>query len=87
MSGMELVATGTHLDRFVISRIRENSAASEAGFMAGDLVVSLDNISSEKLSLSKIYSNLNLREGKKINLTVLRKGSYISRTFYLKREI
>lgn len=87
MSGLEFLAQGKDLDRFVISRIRKNAAADNVGFEPGDIVVSLNNIRSEKLDLTKIYTQLNDKEGKKINLTVYRDGQYISRSFLLRREI
>lgn len=87
MSGLEFSVQGENLDQFVINYIRENSAASGIGFEAGDVIVSLNNIPANKLTLTKIYTSLNLKDGKKINLTVLRNGKYISRSFHLKREI
>ena len=87
MSGLEFLVKGENLNQFVIDHIRENSAASGAGFESGDLIVSLNNIPARKLTLTKVYTNLNLKNGKKINLTVLRDGKYISRSFLLQREI
>lgn len=87
MSGLEFAVKGDKLKQFVIHHIRENSAASGAGFAPGDFIVSLNNIPSSKLTLTKIYTNLNLKDGKKINLTVSRDGKYISKSFILRREI
>ena len=87
MSGLEFSAEGKSLNQFVITNIRKNSATYKTGFKIGDLVVSLNNTPSEKLTLTKIYTKLNLNEGKKINMTVLRDGKYISKSFHLKREI
>lgn len=87
MSGLEFLAQGKDLNRYVISRIRKNAAADNVGFEPGDIVVSLNNVLSEKLDLTKIYTQLNDKEGKKINLTVYRDGQYISRSFLLRREI
>lgn len=87
MSGLEFTAQGKDLNRYVIGKIRKQSAADNIGFQVGDIVTSLNNIPTQKLDLAKIYTKLNLREGKKINLTVIRDGKYISRSFRLKREI
>jgi C-terminal processing protease CtpA/Prc len=87
MSGLEFSVQGENLDQFVISHIREHSATFGIGIEAGDVIVSLNNIPVSKLTLTKIYTSLNLKDGKKINLTVFRDGKYISRSFHLKREI
>ena len=64
MSGLEFIAAGEKLNRFVVSDVRNHSPAYIAGFARGDVIVSLNNIPSSKLDLNKIYTNLNLREGK-----------------------
>ena len=87
MSGLELSAEGETLNQFVINHIRKHSAADGAGFKPGDVIVSLNNTPSKRLTLTKIYTNLNHKEGKKIHLTVLRNGRYVSHSFTLKREI
>ena len=87
MSGLEIIAEGEKLNRFVISKIRNNSAAYLAGFESGDILVSLNNVLSKDLDLTKIYTHLNIREGEKISITVFRNGKYITGTFSLQREI
>jgi len=87
MSGIEFTAHGKYLDTYIIYRVRENSAAYIAGFLPGDVLVSLNNMSSKKLNLSRIYDELNSKAGERIDLTVQRDGKYISRTMYIKREL
>lgn len=87
MSGLEFTAEGEKLNQYLISNVREDSPGFNAGFKAGDILIVLNDITSKKLDLSKIYTKLNLKEGKKINMTVYRDGKYISKTFHLKREI
>lgn len=87
MSGLEIIAEGNDLDRFVINNVRQKSAAQSVGLKAGDIILSLNNIPSSELELSRIYTSLNAKEGKKVNITVSRNGKYISRTFRLQREI
>lgn len=87
MSGLEFIASGESLNRFVINNIRAGSAADQVGFKAGDALVVLNDIPANKLSLSRIYSELSLKEGKQVTLTVIRDGAYVSRSFRLKKEI
>ena len=87
MSGVEFLAHGRNWNNFVIHEVREGSPAYQAGFRKGDVVVKLNNIPARKLSLSKIYTMLNSREGRKVTLTVLRDGKYIAESFRLQREI
>lgn len=87
MSGLEFSAEGKNLNQIVISHIREYSPAFECGFQNGDLVVQMNGISDKNLTLTKIYSNLNQRAGKKITLTVQRDGKYYVKTFRLKPVI
>lgn len=87
MSGLEVAAEGEKLNQFVIRKIRNNSAAYFAGIEPGDIVVSLNNIPSKKLNITKIYTYLNRKEGKEINLTVFRDGRYVRKKFFLKKEI
>lgn len=87
MSGLEFVAEGEGLNLYIIHNVRKNTTAFDAGFEPGDVLLSLNDIPSRKLDLTKIYTLLNRKEGKKINLAVYRDGKYISNSFYLQREI
>jgi predicted aspartyl protease len=87
MSGLEFIAEGLELDNFFIHSIRQGSPSYNIGLLPGDQLVAINNIGEEKLSLSKIYAELSSKEGKEISLTVRRGGIYLTKTFYLKREI
>ena len=87
MSGIEFTAHGEDLDTFLIHSIRAQSVADQAGLMPGDELVSINNLSSAKLNLSRVYDELNSDEGARIDLTVLRDGNFISKTIYIKREL
>ena len=87
MSGLEFIAEGEGLGNYVIHNIRKGSAADGIGFMPGDRLVELNNLPEKKLTLSSINLELSEREGKEITLTVIREGSFISKSFLLKKEI
>jgi C-terminal processing protease CtpA/Prc len=87
MSGLEFIAEGEKLDEFIIYKIRKGSAADGIGFVPGDRLVALNKLPEKKLTLSNIYIELSEREGKQVTLTILREGSFISKSFLLKKEI
>ena len=87
MSGLEFLALGRNWNKFMINEVRERSPGHKAGFRPGDVVVSLNNIPSKKLSLTRIYTLVNSREGRKVTLSVLRDGKYYTASFRLQREI
>jgi len=87
MSGLEFIAEGLELDNYFIHSIRQGSPSYNIGLFPGDQLVAINNIGEEKLSLAKIYTELSRKEGKEISLTVRRGDIYLTKTFYLKREI
>lgn len=87
MSGLEFSAEGEMLNLFVIKNIRPGSPASESGFKQGDIIIRLNNIPANRLTLNKIYTNLNRKAGKKISMIIYREDEFIQKTFRLKREI
>ena len=87
MSGLEFTAHGEKLDTYLIDNIRAESAADKAGLMPGDVLVSLNNMPSARLNLSRIYDELNSKADAKIDLTVLRDGKFISKTMFVEREL
>jgi Aspartyl protease len=57
-SGLRIHAEGPEFHKFVVGRIVSNSAAAEAGFQSGDVIESLDNVSTGNLTLSDLRDKL-----------------------------
>ncbi len=87
MSGIEINAPVPDLPIFIISHIRENSPASEAGLEVGDQIYNINGIRAVDLSLAKIVDLLLERDGRRIDLTVIRDGEPINATFHLRKVI
>lgn len=83
LSGITVIATGKHLDRFVISAIRENSPAQQTDVLAGDVIVNINGHPASELGLEAIIKQLNTRPGKEITLRLDRNGESIKRKLTL----
>jgi hypothetical protein len=87
LSGLTVKAKGSKLNVFEVTEVREQSVADEAGVMAGDLLVSINGISTSSLDLNTINSFFNFKPGKKINLVVDRNGERFKLDFALADQI
>jgi C-terminal processing protease CtpA/Prc len=54
MSGIVLTAEGVKLDAFTIFYVTENSPASEAGLLVGDVITAIDDKPSSALALDDV---------------------------------
>ena len=86
-SGINVIASGTNLNRFIISSILKNSPASEAGLLPNDEIIKIGWWPRFLLSLNRINNILAGKPGKKISITVRRNGIKIKRTITLKNLI
>ncbi len=86
-SGLVVVATGEHLNSFIVHDVLPGSPAAEAGLKEGDKVVRLNWTSAGFLSLEDINHKLRQKEGKKITLVVRRGAERLKLQFQLRRLI
>lgn len=82
-SGMNVLAFGEDLKRFMISSIIGGSPSAQAGLEPGDVILKMNRRSARNLSLEYITSSLAKSSGKKIRLTILRDGVKMKKTFLL----
>lgn len=87
LSGLVVKAKGSGLNTFEISEVRENSSGDIAGFKKGDIILSINNVSTENLVLSNVIGLLNAKENKKLKIIVRRDNVRFSNTFRLKSQI
>jgi hypothetical protein len=87
LSGVTIKAKGSRLNVFEIMEVRDRSAADKAGLMAGDVIVTVNGISTGLLDLNLINGFFNLKPGKKINLIIDRKGQRLRKEFRLADQI
>jgi hypothetical protein len=87
LSGLNVKAKGSKLNVFEITEVREQSAAHKAGITEGDLIVSINGVPSNQINLTILNAFFNLRPGKKIHLTLDRKGQKIRKDFKLEDQI
>ncbi|NER12368.1 PDZ domain-containing protein [Leptobacterium flavescens] len=72
---------------FEIAELRENSPAALAGLKIGDVLLSINGKQTHRYSLQEVNELLNERVGKKIRLTIDRKGVELRFFFELKRVL
>jgi hypothetical protein len=87
LSGLTVKAKGSDLNTFEITEVRNQSAAKNADIQAGDIIISINGISTRDLNLNQIIGYFNSKPGKKINLELNRKGELVKKMFFLEDQI
>ncbi len=87
LSGLTIKAIGAHLNGFEIVEVRSQSVGDKAGFLPGDVILSLNNISAADLKLRDIIGFFNYKSGKLIMVDVQRGGKKIKKKFKLRDQI
>lgn len=87
MSGLEVIAHGTELDRIRVTNVRKDSPAEKAGIKAGDIIKTVNGQNITNTSLNYITTLLRLRKGKKVTLRLERNGEELKAVFRLERMI
>ena len=80
---MVIKAKGSALHTYEVVEVRENSSAANAGVLAGDIIEEINGVNAKYYNLSEMIGILNSREGKKINLEILRDKARIKARFRL----
>lgn len=87
MSGLEVVAHGTELNKIRVTNVRDNSPAKRAGIMVGDIINTVNGLTITNTSLNYITTLMRLKKGKKVKLRLLRNGEEVKVSFRLERMI
>lgn len=87
LSGLNVKAKGAKLNVFEITEVRKLSAADRAGIQEGDIITNINGFESNEISLNLINAFFNFRPGKRITLTLERKGQRLKKDFKLEDQI
>ncbi|MCD9016310.1 aspartyl protease family protein [Parachryseolinea silvisoli] len=87
LSGLILKARGSQLNIFEISEVRKESAADKAGLLAGDVILSINGVMTQYLSLNHVNGFFNSKPRKKIRLEINRRGERMRKEFTLEDQI
>ena len=87
LSGLIVKAKGSQLNVFEVTEVRKLSVADRAGVMAGDIITSINGITTQILTLNHLNSFFNSKPNKKIRLEIERKGQRMRKEFLLEDQI
>ena len=83
-SGLQIIASGSTLNTFIIYNVIPGSPAAEAGIQAGDEIRRLNGQWAPLTNLQAITSILQKKQGKKINIKIKRGDKKMRFTFQLR---
>jgi len=87
MSGLTLKAKGVRLRNFEVADVRKGSSGELAGIRAGDQLISIDGIPTAEFNLNLLNTALDIREGKRLRVELLRGGKIIKTKLVLMNQI
>lgn len=87
MSGMDIRVVGENFDEFEVAEVIPQSPAGEAGISPGDKIIVFNKRLARSYNINEIYELLCTKEGKTIEMVVLRGNSLEEVSFVLKKLI
>jgi predicted aspartyl protease len=87
MSGLSMIAEGVFYERIVIKSIRDGSAAQKAGLQLNDQIIRVNSYYGRNLDLNLVNNLMRKKEGKRVNMTVIRDGEQLKFRFKLESII
>lgn len=72
---------------FIIKSVVKNSSAEKVGLQKNDIILNINGIQSHEFNLEKIIEKFQEKDGKKITISVDRKGQKLKFEFYLKQKV
>jgi membrane-associated protease RseP (regulator of RpoE activity) len=87
LSGLIVKAKGSQLNVFEVTEVRKQSVADKAGIQAGDIITSINGITTQVLNLNHLNGFFNSKPKKKIRLEIERKGQRMRKEFALEDQI
>lgn len=83
-SGLMVIASGKGLNTFTVQFVIPNSPAQIAGIEKGDVIMRINGVATKFLKLSDVTSKLQKKEGKKVNLVLMRTNQRLKTRLVLK---
>ncbi|NJL76628.1 MAG: PDZ domain-containing protein [Saprospiraceae bacterium] len=83
-SGLMVVASGKALNMFTVQFVIPNSPAQLAGIEKGDVIVRINGVATKFMKLADVTSKLQKKEGKKVDLVLLRADERLKTRLVLK---
>ncbi|MEM7299358.1 MAG: PDZ domain-containing protein, partial [Bacteroidota bacterium] len=87
VSGLEVISSGEEYDTFIISYVRPDSPADQAGLKVNDEIVAMNGFSLESVDITDVYGTLSKRSGRFLNLKIKRGKETLKARFKLLSEI
>lgn len=86
-SGMEIVADGKNFDRYIVSRVEPQSAASDFGILAGDEILTINFKKASTMSIGEIIKILSAEAGRTLFIEIVHGDEIIMGILKLKNRI
>jgi hypothetical protein len=87
LSGLTVKAKGSKLNVYEITEVRRESVADRAGVKEGDIILAINGLAANQITLNVVNALFNYKPHKKINLTIDRKGQRVKLDFRLEDQI
>jgi hypothetical protein len=87
LSGLMVKAKGSKLNVYEVTEVRRESVADKAGVREGDIILSINGLAANQISLNVVNALFNYKPHKKINLIIDRKGQRMKLEFRLEDQI
>ena len=87
MSGFDIIGTGDSFEKIEVVNVIEKSPADNSGLRVGDIIIQINGLSGNKLTVNDLNIILRSRPGKHIRLIILRNKEKLRLKFHLKRLI
>ncbi|NJN40986.1 MAG: PDZ domain-containing protein [Flammeovirgaceae bacterium] len=87
LSGITIKAKGARLRRYEITDVRANSSGERGGLQNGDIILSVNGIAAESLSLTILNGFFNSKPQRKVTLEIERAGVKMKKVMRLEDQI
>jgi len=87
MSGLDLISGGAEFRNYIVSGVDPGSPAAEAGLKEQDIILFIDLVPANAISITDIDNMLRSGNGKKLHVVYQRRGKVVMTTLVLQRRV